>query len=354
MDSLEFEARYRSINRGQLALIVAAAVVTLAMGFFFITIGMEQGSWQPIRAFKAYLDGTLERGPTSVADKIILLLRIPRIAMAIIAGFGLAISGAVMQSVTRNPLVSPFTLGLSSAAAFGASLCIVFGSGPFFESESGIITSAFICSLLCVIIVYTISKAIGISPTVIILVGISLNYFFSALTAGVEFFSKNHELESVVQWTFGTLNRSNWNSVVICGPMVLLGFIVIYSMGLKLDAIALNDDETVKSLGINPERIRAVSGLMAALLTSTIISFTGIIGFVGLIGPHMARIIIGNRHKFFIPMAGFLGAILLFGADTVGRLIIYPVYVPVGIIISVLGVPIFIHLILSAGREKIG
>ncbi|MDR1608898.1 MAG: iron ABC transporter permease [Deltaproteobacteria bacterium] len=293
----------------------------------------------------------MEQGSDAAVNKIILLLRLPRIAMAILAGVGLAVSGAIMQSVTRNALVSPFTLGLSSAAAFGASMCIVFGEGIFFESETGVITCAFISSIFCVFIVYSLSKKIGINPTVIVLVGISLNYFFSALTATVEFFANQHKLEAVVQWTFGSFNKSSWNSVIICSVVVTTCLLFLKRQCLRLDAIALNDDETVKSLGINPEKIRAVSGIIAVFITSTIISFTGVIGFVGLIAPHMARMIIGNQHSFFIPFAGLLGAILLLCADTVGRLILYPVTIPVGIIVSFLGAPLFARLICTVGKK---
>jgi iron complex transport system permease protein len=284
-------------------------------------------------------------------NKIILLLRLPRIGLAILAGIGLSTAGAVMQSVTRNPLVSPFTLGVSSAAAFGASICIVFGKGAFLESELGVILSAFLCSLICVVTVYAIAKKIGVNPTVIVLVGISLNYLFSALTATVEFFAKQHKLEEVVQWTFGAFNKSSWESVVICGVACLLSLVFFSRLSLKLDVIALNDDETAKSLGVNPESIRVFGGLTAVLITASIISFTGVIGFVGLIAPHMARILIGNGHRYFIPFSGLLGSILLLSADTLGRFIFYPVSIPVGIVVSFLGVPLFVHLILSAGKE---
>lgn len=345
------EKKYQSINRRKTLLIILAALLVLGLGICFTTIGLPQTSWQAVRALEAYFKGTVEQGPDAAVNKIILLLRMPRLAMAILAGIGLAVSGAIMQSVTRNPLVSPFTLGLSAAAAFGASLCIVFGTGAFLESEAGIIACAFTSSALCVAAVYSISKKVGLNPTVIVLVGISLNYLFSALTATVEFFAKQHKLEAVVQWTFGSFNKSTWSSVIFCGTIVLAGVLFIRRYSLKLDAIALNDDESVRSLGINPERIRVVSGFIAVLITAGIISFTGVIGFVGLIGPHMARLIIGNQHKYFLPLSGLLGAALLLCADTIGRLMLYPVNIPVGIIVSFLGVPLFIHLILSSGKS---
>lgn len=348
------EQQYRLIKQKKILLILIFAISAALLSLCFTTIGMEYSAWQTVGALKAYFQNTLSQGPDTTVNKIILLLRLPRIAMAVLAGAGLAISGVIMQSVTRNPLVSPFTLGLSSAAAFGASLAIVFGSGPFWESEAGIITCAFISALICALTVYAIAKKIGISPTVIVLVGISLNYLFSALTATVEFFAKQHKLEAVVQWTFGTFNKSTWDSITVCSAVVLLCLILIMQYTIKLDAIAANDDETVKSLGIDPQSIRTITVLASVLITAAIISFTGVIGFVGLIAPHMARLMIGGQHTYLIPFTGILGAILLLCADTAGRLILYPVSIPVGIIISFLGVPLFVHLILSANKEELG
>ncbi|MDR2350109.1 MAG: iron ABC transporter permease, partial [Deltaproteobacteria bacterium] len=174
--------------------VFAAILAIFVLGACFTTIGMDADVFRTLTAVKLWIGGKVEESPDARANKIILLLRLPRIAMAILAGIGLSVAGAIMQSVTRNPLVSPFTLGISSAAAFGASICIVFGTGAFLESEAGVIACAFVSSLACVMTVYGISKKIGINPTVIVLVGISLNYFFSALTASVEFFAKQHKL----------------------------------------------------------------------------------------------------------------------------------------------------------------
>lgn len=342
---------YRSIRRKKDLYICIAIVCTLVCGYIFTTLGMENvGLGQTIVAIQKMLEGSLNEGPDVATNKIILLLRMPRIALAILAGIGLAVSGAVMQSITRNYLVSPFTLGISSAAAFGASICIVFGTGVFFQSELAMISSAFAASCGCGIIVYGISKKMGVKPSSIVLVGIALNYLFSAMTATIEFFAKEHKLEAVVQWTFGSFNRATWEGVAITAVVLLLCFTVLMMYCLQLNAMASNDDEMVRSLGVDVERIRTVGGLLAILMTSTVISFTGVIGFVGLIAPHMARFVIGNDHRFYLPFAAILGSLLLLLSDTIGKFILYPVNIPVGIVISFLGVPLFVHLILSKGK----
>ena len=319
------EQEYHAHGRRCVLAIAVGALLTLVAAFFFTTLGMKDaGALQTVDAVARYFDGTIDGGADAAMNKIILLLRLPRVLLAIIAGAGLALAGALMQSVTRNYLVSPFTLGISSAAALGASLCIVLAAGTALDSDLGIITSAFLLSCACGIIVYGIARRSGLSPTTIVLVGIALNYFFSALTATLEFFAQEHKLAAVIQWTFGSLHRASWEYVAIGGVIVALGI-----------AAAL---------------LRTIAGLVAVLMTATIISFTGVIGFVGLIAPHMARFLIGTDHRFYLPFTAVLGAALLLAADTVGKLILYPVTIPVGIVISFLGVPLFIHLILRRGR----
>ena len=342
------EKNYAKDTQTKYLLILLTLFFMLLCAYYFTTIGLQDaGPGQTLRAIASCASGSLNEGTDAAVNKIILLLRLPRILLAIFAGIGLAAAGAVMQSVTRNYLVSPFTLGISSAAAFGASVCIVFGSGLFFTSDIGIISCAFVSSCLCGLIVYGISRRIGVKPSSVVLAGIALNYFFSALTATIEFFAKEHKLEAVVQWTFGSLNRASWDSVFLTGCITAACFAALMLYCLQLNAMAASDDETVKSLGIDPERLRTIIGLLAVFLTAAIISFTGVIGFVGLIAPHMARLIIGGSHQFYLPFAATLGALLLLLSDTIGKFILYPVNIPVGIVISFLGVPLFIHLILS-------
>ncbi len=342
------EKDYKSLKYEKQLIIFGTLLMTFICGYFFTTIGLPNtNNLQVFTAVQKLFNSTINSGSDVVVNKIILLLRMPRILLAILAGVGLAVAGAAMQSVARNYLVSPFTLGISSAAAFGASMCIVFGSGTFFQSDVGIIICAFGASCGCGLVVYGVSRQIGITPGNIVMVGIALNYLFSAMTATIEFFAKEHKLEAVVQWTFGTFNRATWETVALTGMVVLICFVLLMLYCLPLNAMAANDDETVKSLGINPEKIRIVCGLLAVFMTATIISFTGVIGFVGLIAPHMARFIIGNDHRYYLPFAGLLGGLLLLFSDAIGKFILSPVNIPVGIIVSFLGVPLFIHLILS-------
>lgn len=351
-DMRDLKQEYKNENKKKILLIVTVVFIMLVSAYVFTTLGMKNiSNMQTLVAISKAFSGTLDNGADAASNKVIMLLRLPRIALAMLAGIGLAVSGAIMQSLTRNYLVSPFTLGISSAAAFGASMSIVFGVGVFFQSEVGMISCAFIASCICGCIVYGISRYIGLNPSSIVLVGISLNYLFSAMTATIEFFAKEHKLEAVVQWTFGSFNRATWESVLITFIVIVVGLAILIIYSLKLNVMATNSDEMAKSLGINVNKARVVCGMTAILLTATIISFTGVIGFIGLIAPHIARLLIGDNHLYYLPFASVLGGILLLFSDMIGKFILYPVNIPVGIVISFLGVPLFIHLILMKRRS---
>lgn len=189
-DMRDLKQEYKNENKKKILLIVTVVFIMLVSAYVFTTLGMKNiSNMQTLVAISKAFSGTLDNGADAASNKVIMLLRLPRIALAMLAGIGLAVSGAVMQSLTRNYLVSPFTLGISSAAAFGASMSIVFGVGVFFQSEVGMISCAFIASCICGCIVYGISRYIGLNPSSIVLVGISLNYLFSAMTATIEFFA---------------------------------------------------------------------------------------------------------------------------------------------------------------------
>lgn len=347
--------QYDCLNRKKYLILAISTVVIIVFGFFFMTLGVTDTSvLQVVKAIKAWLCGNLNSGSSvdNAAYKIIVLMRLPRIVIAVVAGIGMAVGGTAMQSVTRNPLVSPFTIGVSSAAAFGASMCIVFATNVFLKSEIGIILCAFVASITCVLLVYVISSKVGMGAETVVLTGIALNYFFSALTSTVEFFAQEHKLAAVVQWTFGTFNGITWREVIITSVVVFLCSLILMLNSLKLNVMSSGDDELVRSLGISPQRVRAVTGLASVLMTAAIISFTGVIGFVGLVAPHIARRLVGNNHKFLIPFSGIVGAMLLMVADAIGKTILSPVSIPVGIVVSFLGVSLFIHLILKDKRGK--
>lgn len=347
------EQEYHAYQRGKKRKFIFLSFAVIFIFLSCLTWGTPINLYEGAAALAQYLMYHTISGPNEAADKVIIFLRLPRLCLAVLAGIGLAVSGLMMQSVTRNFLVSPFTLGVSSAAAFGASLCIVFGSATIFFNEFWIIGSAFLFAMSSVVVIFLITRKIGLTAGSIILVGIAMNYFFAACTASLQFFAQENKLAAVVQWTFGTFNRANWSGVIIIAAVLLLCFVFVSGMLQKWNIMASGDDELVKSLGIDPDRLRGITMFWSVLLTATIISFTGVIGFVGLIGPHIARFLVGNDQRYLFPLSAVVGAGLLLTADTVGLFILYPVAVPVGIVVSFIGVPIFVHLVLSSRKGEL-
>lgn len=348
----EVRFAYQKRKKRKIIMIAAGLLLMLALAIAFTALGAtDAGIVDVLKAVKNFIvsGGSIE----GKADKVILLLRMPRVVLAIFAGFGLSVAGTAMQAVTRNPLVSPFTIGISNAAAFGASLSIVFGAGLLAGRQTGVVLNAFLWALGCMLLVYIISIKVGMSPSSIVLTGIALNYFFSACTSTIEFFSSEHKLAAVVQWAFGTLNGSQWQEVFVVMSVVTVCCICLYLFSPALNVIASGDDEVAKSLGLHPERVRMEVCVFSVLATAAVISFTGVIGFVGLAGPHIARMLIGSDHRYLIPFSAIIGALLMLISDTIGKLILAPVIIPVGIVISFLGVPIFINLILTQRKGQL-
>lgn len=345
------EAYSQRILRNSLILSLSAAILIL-LGMVAIALGTADVSiWQVGDMLLKIIAGKTVTDTESKIQKIILLLRMPRVVLGILAGIGLSISGSVMQSITRNPLVSPFTIGLSSAAAFGASIAIVLGIGFRPHTPLGIVINAFLLSIVCAFLVYGIANRIGMSPEALILTGVALSYFFSALTATLQFIADENQLSTVIQWTFGSLNGATWQQVSVVFIIVIVVLPVLMRYAWVLNVMSSSGDEFIKGLGIHPGKTRRFLGLMTVLVTASIISFTGVIGFIGLVSPHIARLVIGSDHRFLIPASGIFGGILLLLSDTIGRTIISPVTIPVGIVISYIGVPLFINLILARRKE---
>ena len=299
---------------------------------------------------------------TSFTSQIILQIRMPRILGGILAGTALAVSGAVIQSLLRNPLASPFTIGISGASAFGAAFAIiVLGAGSSYISSNDIAVinnpyivtvSAFFCSLLCISFIIILSKYRGATPEVIILSGIVISSLFGAGITAMQYFADNVQLASIVFWTFGDLGRTNWEYVIILGVTLIpiLFFFVHQSWNYKS---LQSGDEYAKSLGIKVHRVR-ISGMVAAsLATAIVVSFFGIIAFVGLVVPHIVRKIIGGDDQFIIPASSIFGGMFLVLSDTLARTIISPVILPVGILTSFIGAPLFLFLLLTSMNKDL-
>jgi iron complex transport system permease protein len=286
------------------------------------------------------------------AELIVVGFRLPRILLAILTGISLAVAGTVMQGLLRNPLVSPFTLGLSSAASFGAAVAIVIGPAVLgglllVGSNSFIIIMAFVFGWLSMLLVYAISRARGINQATLVLSGVVIGYIFSAGITALQYVSSNEKLRDLMVWLMGGMWGASWGAVLLLVPLTLIPFFLLERMSWDLNALSAGDD-VAKNLGINVDRLR-LSGLMiSTFAASCCLAFTGVIGFIGLMAPHICRMIIGNDHRYLIPCAGLLGAAILLVSDTAARTILSPIEIPVGVIMYVLGGIFFLFLIMRA------
>jgi iron complex transport system permease protein len=344
-------SRHRAHQRLLLALGVAVLASTMVLS---VSLGVS--TMPPGVTIRAMLSPLLPAGwyadIPAVQIAVLYNLRPPRTIMAVVGGAALAAAGVAMQGITRNPLVSPYTLGVSPAAAFGASLAILLGLTA--RPDSGrywMVGSAFVCGLGCALLVLGLSALRGVTSTMLILGGVALTYLFSALTATIQFVATEQQLAAIIQWTFGSLNGRTWDEVAIAGALAAVSLPVLQARAWALNAFAAGGDEVAASLGFAVARTRLIVTVAAVLATAAIVSFTGVIAFVGLVAPHIAPMLIGGDHRSLIPFAAIVGALLLLAADIVGRLAFAPIIIPVGIVLAYIGVPLFLHLLLSRRQE---
>lgn len=300
-------------------------------------------------------------GGTSLYDAIIWNIRIPQALTAVVAGAGLAIAGVTMQSVLRNPLASPFTLGLSNAAAFGAAVGIlIFDSGKTGSSIADAVVinnpyittfSAFLFALLTTAIIIIISKMRTASPETMVLAGVAISSIFNAGLMAIQYFVDDTKLASIVFWQFGDVSRAGWDELFLITVIVVVCFIYIYLKRWDFNAIDAGE-ETAKGLGVDVEKIRIVGMVAASLISAIVVSFLGIIGFVGLVCPHMMRRFVGDDHRFLIPASLVCGSLLLLVSDTVARVMIAPHVLPVAVLTAFLGGPMFLYLIIRGKGTK--
>lgn len=277
---------------------------------------------------------------------IINNIRLPRVLLACIVGIALSTSGTVYQGTLKNHMADPYTLGISSGAALGATISIVFFNGH------NISILALITSLFITFIIYMLSKkSYNFSNTALILLGININYFLTAIISLLLILNRD-KTEQILFWTMGSFASSSWNKVIICYIIILPCILILTKCGKQLNAIACGEN-FAKTVGINTTFVRKMLIFIVSLITSIVVSYSGIIGFVGLMIPHLCKLIFGSNYKYIITIACFFGAIFLVLCDTISRTIIAPTEIPIGIITSVIGAPYLIYLISKKKTKEI-
>jgi len=339
-------------NKWMVLVVLTIAVFVLMM----VSLNLGSSDMSLTEVFLAFFGLGDEK-----SSVIIWQLRMPRVIAALLAGTGLALAGCVMQNNLRNPLADPTTLGISAAAIFGANIAIiVLGAGSVIGTTASgsvaisnpytVTVCAFICAMVAMLTILALAKLRGFTPEAIILAGVALSSIFYAGTTIVQYFATDITLSAAIFWTFGDLGRMSWGEVIILGGVVMISTTYFFFMRWDYNALA-NGEETARSLGVRTDRVRFVGLLTASLVTAVAVSFMGMIGFIGLIAPQIMKRIVGEDHRFLIPASALAGSAILLASDTLARMVITPVVLPVGAITSLLGGPMFLFLLMRGMRR---
>lgn len=276
---------------------------------------------------------------------IVTNLRLPIALMAIIVGGSLGVGGAEMQTLLNNPMASPYTLGMAAAAGFGAALMLYIGSLGM-DSHYAVPLGAFLCCMLSACFLFALASMRHITSGQLILAGIALLFLFQSLLSLVQFIASPELSQQILFWLFGSLSKATWSNLTITAVVVMGGFALLMRDSWKLTALGLGE-ERAKSVGVNVQRLRLKILFIVAVMTATVTSFVGIIGFIGIVAPNIAKILVGEDQRFFLPLSFLIGAFLLSTASVLSKVIVPGALFPIGIVTAIIGVPFFFWLIVA-------
>lgn len=348
--------KYKGYVHRKWIFIVVCIVATFLILMYALTIGEYHIGMS--RCYDILLEKITgyqpAQGKESLETSIIFDIRLPRIYAAILAGVGLASAGVAMQSTLMNPLADPYTTGVSSGASFGATIGIVLDISLFsVSSQYTTVVNAFVLSLIPMLVIVVLSKLKNGSPTTMIMAGIAIMYIFNACTTVVSLMAEPDKLAQLYRWTVGSLTFASKSDIEVMALFVIPGFMVLWLLSNKLNLLATGDD-TAKSLGVDADKLRRAILIIVALIAAAVVSFTGLIGFVGLVAPHIVRIFVGPDNRFLMPASAAFGALLLVFADMLGRIVIAPAELEVGVITAFMGGPLFLWLIVRKNSQVWG
>ncbi len=344
-------AAHRAAGRRRVAAIVGLAV--LCAGGFLLDLVTGPSALAAREVWLALVDPEALSAPQLA---IIWQVRFPFALIALLVGAALSLAGAEMQTILNNAMASPFTLGVSSAASFGASLAIVLGlSLPFvsagWATDAMVSLNAFLFAFVAMMLLQAASRLRGAGAETLVLFGIALVFAFNAATSLVQFVSSQEALQQLVFWTMGSLSRATWSNVAVLAVVLAIVTPFSFASARALTALRLGEDRA-HSFGVDVARLRFVSLLRISLLAATAVAFVGAIGFIGLVGPHIARMMLGEDHRYLVPGSMFTGALIMSLASALSKSLVPGVLMPVGIVTAMIGVPIFLFLIFRSGLRR--
>ena len=335
-------ARYARLLRMRWAIVLALAAATIFA--FLVDFATGPSALSLADAVRGLLAPESLTRSTAV---IIWDVRLPQAAMAVLVGASLSLAGAELQTILNNPMASPFTLGMSSAATFGAALAIVLGIGiPGIPVNWIIPVNAFVLAFGSAMILQVLARLRGPVGETIVLFGIALFFTFNSLVAILQFAASEQALQQLVFWTMGSLTRATLEKIMILGIVLLVVAPLSLASSWQLTALRLGQ-ERARSFGVNVARLRFAALVRASLLTATSVAFVGTIAFVGLVGPHIARLLVGEDHRFFLLASMLSGALVMAVASCASKIVIPGIVMPIGLVTSLVGIPFFLILVLS-------
>ncbi|MCZ9296678.1 FecCD family ABC transporter permease [Corynebacterium yonathiae] len=276
-------------------------------------------------------------------------LRLPMAVMAVLIGMALSLAGAEMQTILNNPLAEPFTLGISAAAAFGGASSIVLKWQLITQPQFNLALVAWLSAAVATAIIVIAAVIRGAKAETMVLLGIGLVFFFQAMLALIQYQSSAEALQQIVFWSMGSLTRANWAANGVLAAVLIIALPILWALGWRLTALRLGDARAT-AMGINTSRLRVVVLIVVSLVAATTVAFAGIIGFIGLVGPHIARMLVGEDQRYFLPASMAAGAAVMCAAHAVSLMIKPGLAIPIGIVTSLLGVPFFIAIVMTRRR----
>lgn len=345
LDATALVTAYKKRTAQRLVLVLGAAVILAALVVLDVITGPANLSFA--RTVQVILDPSVATPKESV---IIWQLRLPVALMAVAVGAMLGVAGAEMQTILNNPLADPFTLGLSSAASFGAALAIVLG-WSIVPGIGGLFVTmnAFALAMGTSCLLFLFTRLRGVSPEAMILVGIAMMFTFNALLAFLQYGASELQLAQLIFWQLGSLARASWTKVGVCFGILLIVLPYFMSRSWALTALRMGEEKAA-ALGVNVSLLRLTVLAGVSLLSAVAVSFVGAVAFVGLVGPHIARMVVGEDQRGFLPLSALCGALIMSGTSIASKAITPGIVYPIGMITSLIGIPFFILLIL--GQRK--
>ncbi|MGF0536800.1 FecCD family ABC transporter permease [Agrobacterium sp. ES01] len=343
---LETGNRYRALAGRKIAILAILFVCLLVSVAADMALGPARYSLAQV------LSAVFSPSTADVQLRVVIWdIRMPIAMMAVTVGACLSLAGAQMQTILANPLASPFTLGISAAASFGAALGLVTGVAIYPSATQYMIPiNAFLMAMGASLFIYGVSTLRGVTVETIVLLGIALVFTFHALLSLLEYLASEQALAAVVFWTMGSLTKATWGKVAVTGAILVVVLPLFARNAWALTALRLGDDKAA-SFGVNVKRLRLETMLLVSLLAAIPVSFVGTIGFIGLVGPHIARMVVGEDQRFFMAGSAICGALMLSATSVVSKMLIPGAILPIGVITALVGVPFFFSLIFTNRRR---